>query len=181
MLWHPSCTPHPCREASVYRVKSLSRSDPEWQTLAECRWSPPWQLMDYPIQDVNTLGPVLWCLVPCTNSPPLDRPQMQPAPGHRVPCTEWCPASCVRPKLTLLSQIFNGIAWTLVLIFGRGATVKSCAQMCINSMNSKFCIGVNSDSSKLIIHPRWCNTWITSCAWKLAISGKYARMSQSSS
>ena len=70
---------------------------------------------------------------------------------------------------------WSRMAQALVLIFGRGATIKSCIRKCI-AMNWKSLVDFNSDFSKLINHPRWHNNRMTSCAWEL----ESTRMSQSS-
>ena len=73
----------------------------------------------------------------------------------------------------LAKRHWSRVAWTLVYIFGREATIKSCIWKCI-PMNSKSWVGVNSDFSKLAQHsddnlcmgnlyisvvspPRWAN------------------------
>ena len=69
--------------------------------------------------------------------------------------------------------------WTFTRIFGRGATVKRRVLNCI-PMNWKSWLGVRSDFSKLMIHPRnWRTLMVVwACSW--ACSGVSALISQSS-
>ena len=69
--------------------------------------------------------------------------------------------------------------WTLTRIFGRGATVKPCVLNLI-PMKSNSCLGISSDFSRFMIHPRWRSMVITSCAWEFANCGESAQISQSS-
>ena len=173
-----NCAPHPWVDASVNNVSSL--------------W---WILRDNPWDNTGNAHQASWCMTQpgtCMHWDQSSDIWSQASLAHHSISLNWSrplgtngdmywmvPSILWTSKANTVSANHQWLMmdWTLIHIFGRAATVKSCILKCI-PMKSNSWFGVSSDFSRLMIHLRWRSTLMTSCTWELAISGESVRISQ---
>ena len=163
ILRSPSWAPHPWVDTSVNRMKSLSWNlrDSPWDTACDAHQDRWWM--------TQTGTVILWAQFSYVWS--------------NASLAHHCMSQNLRRPLGTNGAIISArrhclmMDWTLIHVFGRGATVKSWVLKCM-PMKSNSWVGVSSDILKFMIHTRCCSTLMTNCTWNIATCGEPALNNQ---